>query len=616
MVGAQQPFIYEAVTNGDGRFPATTFDPKAVTRASYEPKPQKPKQNGPLVSINRHPDAHVVPGQRSWNFKPMSFRAKGWIKGMRRMQLGFRLLELIAAVGIFVLMILITNVDDLPGWVIRITLGVTALHCLYSIYHLSRPANGRTPGTSAAYHIFSGVSDLCVLPLYTYGVLTTRDHGLTEWMPRWSSNKKLMDYFVPAVYYGLITAVGLHTVSLAISLWLGVMFRRITMMPPDMNPLESNLTSRSHKRNKSSVAVSSYAGSEMRTGTPLEDRRRSGTPYEDVARAPKVPFMHTRQGSQPTSGTRDSRQDLPSRQNQLSPSSSPRNSVTPQELKRMSAPPRSSHRSSYMEIPLGETGETTSRPNSSYSRPTSSRPSSGTVASYRAEPIEAAQTVQPRAAKFSEAWYASESLVQRTQQRNRAMNHTKLVSQRRTYEALDQRYDMGESDSENENDYKLDATKGSDNENDASDLGAASVPGHPNPLRSNPTPTPRRPNTPFKGAQNSVLSDVDLNDRRINGSHDIADEKKSNSAATWQQRNRDSSIQPESAFFSKPYGDLKPGTPPIMVGSTRQVSSGNDYDLRAGVGSNAFGRRHVSGKAAEEGRAGQNRFSRYGVLNG
>ena len=55
-MGAHQPYLYEAEKFSDQRFPTSTFDPKAVTRASWEPKPQKPKQDGPLISFNRHPE--------------------------------------------------------------------------------------------------------------------------------------------------------------------------------------------------------------------------------------------------------------------------------------------------------------------------------------------------------------------------------------------------------------------------------------------------------------------------------------------------------------------------------------------------------------------------------
>lgn len=55
---AQQPYLQGF--QGDTYEP--TFDPKAVTRASWEPKPRKPKPKGPLVSFNRHPEyVHFAP---------------------------------------------------------------------------------------------------------------------------------------------------------------------------------------------------------------------------------------------------------------------------------------------------------------------------------------------------------------------------------------------------------------------------------------------------------------------------------------------------------------------------------------------------------------------------
>lgn len=55
MVGGQ-PWMYSGEAREDWRLPNTTFDPKAVTRASWQPKPVKPKQDGPLLSFNRHPE--------------------------------------------------------------------------------------------------------------------------------------------------------------------------------------------------------------------------------------------------------------------------------------------------------------------------------------------------------------------------------------------------------------------------------------------------------------------------------------------------------------------------------------------------------------------------------
>lgn len=55
-------------------------------------------------------------------------------------------------------------------------------------------------------------------------------------------------------------------------------------------------------------------------------------------------------------------------------------------------------------------------------------------------------------------------------------------------------------------------------------------------------------------------------------------------------------------FKAKYYGDLKPATPPVMVGTgnNRQASSGNDFLNQKGK----FRPRDASGKIAEEGLGG------------
>jgi hypothetical protein len=56
MGGSQPPFMYQSISRDDEKFPAVKFDPKAITRASYDSKKPKPKPDGPLVSFNRHPE--------------------------------------------------------------------------------------------------------------------------------------------------------------------------------------------------------------------------------------------------------------------------------------------------------------------------------------------------------------------------------------------------------------------------------------------------------------------------------------------------------------------------------------------------------------------------------
>ncbi|KAL9117109.1 MAG: hypothetical protein Q9187_006357 [Circinaria calcarea] len=110
-----------------------------------------------------------------------------------------------------------------------------------------------------------------------------------------------------------------HLISLVLSIYLAMIFRKISKLPPDMNPLEDNLTSR-HKRNKSSLSVGPMEAGKNRDShlsAPLMDPSRT------------VPFMHTRTESytsissptrRPASNHRVSRTDLPSPVYQQPPS--------------------------------------------------------------------------------------------------------------------------------------------------------------------------------------------------------------------------------------------------------------------------------------------------------
>ncbi|UPL01894.1 hypothetical protein LCI18_012828 [Fusarium solani-melongenae] len=581
MPPSQAPFLYSAVQRHDSRFPEPKFDPKAVTRASWTPPKPRKKPSGPLVSFNRHPDAHEVLTHRSNEYASMSPLTKSFIKWLRRLQCALRVLQLIAAAGILTLMILITKTDALQGWVLRITPGVVMIHCVYAIYHLARDAASRAPASSSAYQLFSFVSDLGTCSFYAFGALSVYNNG-DKWQTR-LSDQSLMNYFRPTVWYTLLGSGGTHVITLCIAGWLCFTFRRISQMPPDMNPLEDHLTARpKHKRNKSSLATFSTVDHESRMSTAASDRRQSIIPHQgihDGIEPPRaVPFTHTRNGSSTTVGSRASRSNPPAspqyHRAPVTPRRERRDSAASKATTRTSAT-RSVYHDAYMEIPLDE--RPSSRPASSYNR-----------------------TSQPRPAKFTETWMPTDSLISRTNQRNRQMEAAKTSAANRenkSYEALAQRYgNLDDSDSEygDENNppygFESDA---------ADDL-------RPHPLRLNPLTavreTPPRAQTPYFPSANS-LSEVSSNARRVSASRDIADEK-----PAFAPRNRQSSIQPESDFSARPYGDLKSATPPVMmVGNTRKVSTGNDYNTYS---STTYERR-VSGKVAEEGRGGfaGNRFS-------
>lgn len=112
----------------------------------------------------------------------------------------------------------------------------------------------------------------------------------SRWMTLFGTDgadfKILYSLFLVSIVNG-----GLHLVSLIISIYLGVIFRKISRLPPDMNPLEDNLTSR-HKRNKSSLLDDRTS----KTSTP-NSQRQSRVDESLVSPVRSVPFMQTRNDS-------------------------------------------------------------------------------------------------------------------------------------------------------------------------------------------------------------------------------------------------------------------------------------------------------------------------------
>ncbi|KAK3398515.1 hypothetical protein B0T20DRAFT_411338 [Sordaria brevicollis] len=642
MGGNSQPFLYDydpVRFSTDDRLPPKLFDPKAITRASFDKPKPKPKPDGPLVSFNVHPDAFPPPERTINSFTPMGPRSKRWIIRMRKVQFAFRLLQFVGAAGLLVIMIMINNIKEVPGLVTRIALGVAILHTSYGMYHLWRPAGARTPMSSTAYHFGVIIVDIAACLVYAYGVYTTRKDGST-----WGTllpDKSVLQYFIPAVQYGLIGAGGLHVISIGISVFLAIQFWRICKMPPDMNPLEDNLTSRAHKRNKSSVvSISTYADDDNRPGTMAGSHRDfSIHDVGDLPRPRAVPFMHTRQSSdlsERSFGKRESRVtvDLPDRQYQISPGNSPRSSM----------PPQSSYHGSYSDqVPFANRGAANPRNSFASGRPSTSY-NNGEQLTASPTSMSPTKPQQPRGGKFQETWYATESLFNRTHERNRAMKEAAQKDDsnnkrsNRAYEAITDYYDTHDSDDDYKQPYSPPASQARDNHkkgyrnshnDETDDIGLADL--HPNPLRSNPSsPTlmidaelePERSITPFSRLRESILRPLNLNPLNIKKVRQSQPQSHLKPDSQEPMRNRESSIQPETFFSSSATGgDNKPydpssnnlDTPPTLLAghpaNNRVVSSGFDHDFSyGGAGAAMMGgggrQRHVSGKVAEEGMAG------------
>ncbi|OAL03132.1 hypothetical protein IQ06DRAFT_124592 [Phaeosphaeriaceae sp. SRC1lsM3a] len=314
MVGRFQPYLYNAPIDD------STFNPKAVTMASrMPPAPPKKKQDGPLIDFNKHPDSYLILPYGNTSFKPMNKRVKLYIKVVRWIQLFLRVCTLLGAVGVLLCGIFIRGATDTEGYIMRIPPGVDLVVCLYAIYHLIRNAKSRPPGSSASYHFFALITDAGFIPFYVFTILLSRRNSDMEagTVGRWRSmfptdeetNKILSTTWLTAV-----TVAGLHLISLFLDLYLLIIFRKISKLPPDMNPLEDNLTSRrknknKHKHKNSSISAitpltgdqekrfskqSTVAGDRFSQADPLLSREIPSPSKSQVA------FMHTRTDSDMT----------------------------------------------------------------------------------------------------------------------------------------------------------------------------------------------------------------------------------------------------------------------------------------------------------------------------
>lgn len=79
--------------------------------------------------------AQAIPsGSRTTNVRPMSPSAKWWILSLRKAQIGLRGLELVAGLGLLAIMILLSNVDFMTAWIMRIAVSPPPMRCLAAIH--------------------------------------------------------------------------------------------------------------------------------------------------------------------------------------------------------------------------------------------------------------------------------------------------------------------------------------------------------------------------------------------------------------------------------------------------------------------------------------------------
>ena len=167
--------------------------------------------------------------------------------------------------------------------------------------------------------LFASFIDVGLIPFLVFSALISHTQSIEpinapgHWTTLFGSDQATTK-IVYSTFLVSLTNGCMHLVSLILSIYLGVIFRKISQLPPDMNPLEDNLTSR-HKRNKSSLL-----DNRMSQATTATANSQTNLKAEDPLISPPrtVPFMHTRNSSHdnianvplPNASPRVSRTDL------------------------------------------------------------------------------------------------------------------------------------------------------------------------------------------------------------------------------------------------------------------------------------------------------------------
>ncbi|PGH23500.1 hypothetical protein AJ80_02454 [Polytolypa hystricis UAMH7299] len=303
---SEPPFLYDPPTPTSH---LNNFNPRAVTQATWAPRSEpRTQKNAPLISFNKHPDSWA--GATTGKFvKTMSPKTKGRVKYTRFFLLGLRICALIGALGILFCVIVINKLTLPVAWMIRVAPAVSILHTLYGVYHLCRSATARTPASSASYMLFASVLDAGVIPFYVFTAIMAQAE-YTSGRYKWGTLFNIPEV-EPKIFYSTFlacTAVGeIHMASLVISVYLAVIFRKIAKLPPDMNPLEDNLTARPHKRTKSELTEKRIS---QATTATVDSNRMSMTHDPLITPTRTVPFAHTRMdsASNPSLSKSESRQ--------------------------------------------------------------------------------------------------------------------------------------------------------------------------------------------------------------------------------------------------------------------------------------------------------------------
>ena len=180
--------------------------------------------------------------------------------------------------------------------------GIDLFCTLYGIYHLARKAKDRTPGSSAAYHFFALFTDAGLIPFYVFTAILANTYyqQVPGTAGRWTSffdSDNTTTQLIHVTWFVAVVNGGMHVVSLLLDFYLVIVFRKIANLPPDMNPLEDQLTRRKtkHKHKNSEITlVGDKHLSNISASTIFPNRSSYASDVSSNRNSNQIPFMQTR----------------------------------------------------------------------------------------------------------------------------------------------------------------------------------------------------------------------------------------------------------------------------------------------------------------------------------
>ncbi|RKF64567.1 hypothetical protein OnM2_018005 [Erysiphe neolycopersici] len=308
-MGIQAPFLYDATPHSKGlQSPYRQFDTKSIYQTSSGPGAFHVGSRSVTVDPS---DCYYFEPKRKIDAYFMSKSVKKFINLSRKWLFVLSACEVLGACVLFITGIIANPISSMTAWIIRLTPIFAMTHSAYAIYYLSCKQTARAIAFSA-YCYFFAFLDAITIPIYIYMMLFYAARPIEN---RTVVSDTLNINFLICYEIGMYCADSisvLYLFSIAVSLYMARVYHKIAAMPPDMNPLEDNLTSR-HKRNKSSIVTTDIAPNNndlvmygpkkgLKIQSPLVNRQPTGpfvktkleisNPIQDHLPSPKDTCQH------------------------------------------------------------------------------------------------------------------------------------------------------------------------------------------------------------------------------------------------------------------------------------------------------------------------------------